>query len=157
MTFPLAVGASPVLLLCQLLGVIFSLSACTSSPSPLAPCGLQPRWPWRCPTPHLTSDLGQPLQPARVNEQVVPQHVVLHVQRFQPALHLVLNVDASNLHEPKALFVKQLETCGVVGELSWLYMCKLSFSMFEECGWRATVWLLCVVDATLNVQGHVQS
>ena len=44
---------------------------------------------------------------ACVHDQVVPQHVVLHV----------LDVDARNLLEPQGLFVKQFPGRGVTGEL----------------------------------------
>ena len=57
------------------------------------------------------------VQPARVHDQVVLQHVVLHVQRHQPTLYLGMNVDACNLLESQALFVKQLGRRGVTGEL----------------------------------------
>ena len=46
-------------------------------------------------------------QPPRMHGKVVPQQVVLHEQRPQPALHLVLDVHACNMLEPQTLFFCQ--------------------------------------------------
>ena len=106
-----------LVLLCQILGVIFLLLsshelACIFARGVLALLA----WPFTehicmSATPFAASlamsssfpDLGKRLQPAGVHDQVMLQHLVLHVQRYQAVLHLVLNFDACKL------LVKQLE------------------------------------------------
>ena len=57
---------------------------------------LQPLWLWRCLAPPL-SDLGDGVQCARVHHEVVPQHVVWHLQRYRPTLHFILDLDSGTL------------------------------------------------------------
>ena len=88
---------------------------------------------------HLLCDFEERVQPAVVRDQSVPRHVVLHVQCHQPALYLVLGVDACNLLKPQAHFVQRLAGLAIARAIYYLPLLQRTLS----CGTRSRVQLQC--------------